>query len=38
VVAYFNVSALHRLEGLNKITKYVSRLLNFTIGIETRIS
>lgn len=38
VVAYFNVSALQRLEGLNKITKYLSRFLNFMIGIETRIS
>ena len=38
VVACFNVSTLHRLEGLNKITKYLSRLLNFMIGIETRIS
>jgi hypothetical protein len=38
VVAYFNLSALHRLEGLNKITKYLSRFLNFMIGTETRIS
>jgi hypothetical protein len=38
VVAYFNISVLHRLEGLNKTTKYLSRFLIFMIGTETIIS